>query len=275
MRITEYYIITGKDDFLNDHATTIQDVLCNIVGVVSPRGTAYVGLVLESLLRLFPSEGGNLLDCCGIISKILEACASNYFGTDSCDPDRVVVIYLTALTRISLANPGFLSSKLPINLQSGTFGNANLVDLLVKKFQVAGNGAHGLSFQTLWGMLLLSFYPPSHTLTLTNIVLEKANEIFVAFVYLLKNVNRDGSNILSYEVEFDDEEETIDRDKSTYDALVQEQAACDKILATNFRQQLKEKLNGLSNALGNEEYARFLGTVESATLQQLQDLLAD
>ena len=275
MRITEYYIILGKEGFLNDHATTIQAVLCNIVGEVSPRGTAYVGLVLEALLRLFPSEGGKLLDSCGIADKFLEACAHNYFVIDSCDPDRVIVIYMTALARISLANPAFLQNKLPITLQAGTFGHSQLVDLFVKRFQVAGNGAHGLLFESLWGMLLISFYPLSHTITLTNSVLEKANEIFGAFVYLLKNVSRDGSNLLSYEVECDDDEENIERDSCAYDVLLQEQAARDKLHSSNFRHQLTEKLNGLGAALGNDDYGRFLSTLDSTILQPLQEMLAN
>lgn len=275
MQITEYYIILGREDFLNDHAITIQAVLCNTVGEVSPLGTAYVGLVLEGLLRLFPKEGGKLLDSCGIMDKCLEACANNYFGVDSCDPDRGIVIYMTALARISLADTALLQSKLPITLKVGTFGHSQLVDLYVKRFQVAGNGAHGLLFQTLWAMLLISFYPPSHTITLTNSVLEKANEIFVAFVYLLKNANRDGSNLLSYEVEYDDDEEMIDRDTRAYDALLQEQTACDKVQSLDFRHKLKEKLHGLGVALGNDEYCRFLSTLDGAMLQQLQESLGN
>ena len=274
MRITEYYIILGREGFLNDHATTIQAVLCNIVGEVSPRGTACVGLVLEALLRLFPSEGGEVLDCCGVTEKILEACANNYFGVDSCDPDRVIVIYMTALARMSLVNSTFLQSKLPITLQTGTFGNSQLVDLYVKRFHVAGNGAHGLLFQTLWGMLLLSFYPPSHSITLTSSVLEHANDIFGAFVYLLRNVNRDGSNLLPYEVDCDDDEEKLDRDTCAYDSLLQEQTKCDKVHSSNFRHQLKEKLSGIGAVLGNDEYGRFLSTLDSTILQLLQETLA-
>lgn len=275
MRITEYYIIIGREGFLNEHATTIQTVLCNTVGEVSPLGTAYVGLVLEGLLRLFPKEGGKLLDSCGITDKFLEACANNYFCIDSCDPDRVIVIYMTALARIASADEDLLQSKLPLSLKVGTFGHSQLVDLYVKRFQVAGNGAHGLLFQTLWAMLLISFYPPSHTITLTTSVLEKANEIFGAFVYLLKNVTVDGSNLLSYEVEYDDDEEMIDRDTRAYDALLQEQTACDKAQSSDFRHKLTEKLNGLGVALGNDEYGRFLSTLDSAMLQQLQESLAN
>lgn len=275
MRITEYYIILGREAFLNDHAATIQSVLSNVVGEVSPLGAAYVGLVLEALLRMFPSEGGKVLHCCGIVDKFLEACGNNYFGIDSCDPDRVVVIYMTALARIILANPDFLQSKLPISLQSGMFGHAQLVDLFVKRFQVAGNGAHGLLLQSFWGMLLLSFYPPSRTSPFTNAVLGKSNAIFSAFVYLLRNVNSDGSNILSYEVEFDDEEEIIDRDLSAYDSLVEEQTKSDKLLPSNFRHRLKEMFGGLGLAIGSDEYNRFMTTIDNDTLQQLQQLLSD
>ncbi len=118
-------------------------------------------------------------------------------------------------------------------------------------------------------------YPPSHTITLTNSVLGKANEIFGAFVYLLKNANKDGSNLLSYEVEYDDDEELVDRDTRAYDALLQEQTACDKVQSTDFRHKLTEKLNGLSVAMGNDEYGRFLSTLDSAMLQQLQESLAN
>jgi len=275
MRITEYYIILGREGFLNDHATTVQAVLCNTVGEVSPRGAVYVGLVLEALLRLFPSEGGKVLDCCGMTDKFLEACANNYFGIDSCDPDRVIVLYMTALARISLASPTLLQLKLPITLEAGTFEHAQFVDLYVKRFQVAGNGAHGLLFQSIWGMLLLSFYPPSQITNLTNPVLERANDIFGAFVYLLRNVNSDGSNILSYEVECDDEEEKIDRDTCAYDTVLQEQAKCDKVLSSNFRHHLTKMLGGLSAALGNDEYVQFLCTIDSTILQQLHGMLAN
>ena len=150
-----------------------------------------------------------------------------------------------------------------------------MVDLFVKRFQVGGNGAHGLGCQSFWGVLLLSFYPPSQTPPFTNAVLEASNDIFSAFVYLLRNVNSDGSNFLSYEVEFDDEEETIDRDTSAYDSLLEEQTKSDKLLPSNFRRRLKEMLGGLGVAVGSDEYNRCITTIDSDTLQQLQQLLSD
>jgi hypothetical protein len=267
MRITEFYIILGREGFLIDHATTVQAVLRCVIGEISPRGTAYVGLVLEALLRLFPSEGGKMLDCCGITEKCLRACGNNYFGIDSCDPDRVIVIYMTALARMFFVDPDLLQSKLPISLQSGTFGHAQLVNLYVTRFQVAGNGAHGLLFQTLWGMLLLSFLPPSpfHRFTMTQCVLEKANDIFSAFVYLLRNVDTNLSNIISYEVEFDDETR-IDRNTlCAYDALVLEQTNYDKLHCSNFRRLLREKLDSLSVA----EYNRLLSMLDNDIVHQI------
>lgn len=77
---------------------------------------------------------------------------------------------------------------------------------------MAGNGPHGLLFQKLWAMLLLSFYPPSKAVTCSTIVLTVPNEIFSMFTYILQNVNPDGTNLLSYEVGYDEEEDTDDVD---------------------------------------------------------------
>lgn len=226
MRVTEHYIALGQSHFLIDHAATIQSVLSNIVGEVRPRGAAYTFLVIEALLRSFPAEGGSLLQSCGVLSKFAVACASSFYEEDKCEPDRVIVLYLTALARIALSTPSVLQSLLPVKLPSGNvFGGEELISLLLLKFQVAGNGAHGLLFQKLWAMLLLSFYPPSQLPTCSNIVLRKSNAIFSKLVYVLKNANHDGTNLLSYEVEYDDDEETVDIGADMYESLLQEQRA--------------------------------------------------
>ena len=46
----EQYIILGGIHFLNEHTTTIQRVLCNVVREVRPRGTSFIFLVIEALL---------------------------------------------------------------------------------------------------------------------------------------------------------------------------------------------------------------------------------
>lgn len=211
MRITEHYIILGESNFLNDHAATIQAVLGNIVGEVRPRGTAYIFLLIEALLRSFPVEGGSLLQSCGILKLFMEACASSYFEDEKCEPDRVIVLYLTALARILLPTPSALRSLLPLKLPSGAdFGEEEFIELYLLKFQVAGNGAHGLLFQKLWALLLLSFYPPCQLTSCCNAVLGKSNVIFNKSIYVLKNLDANGTNLLSYDVGYDEEEETID-----------------------------------------------------------------
>ena len=128
MRITEYYILLGGATFLNDHATTLETVLRNLVGEVRPRGTAYVALVIEALLRAFPKEGGSMLVESGILQVFLEACAWNYWEEETCEPDRVIVLYLTALARILLSTPCALQGLLPLALRSGAvFGEEELV----------------------------------------------------------------------------------------------------------------------------------------------------
>lgn len=201
MRITEHYIILGGGTFLNDHSNTIQQILRNVIGEVRPRGTAYIFLVVEALLRLFPLEGGILLRDCGVLNTFINACALSYFEDDKCEPDRVIVLYLTALSRVFLASPSTLQSLLPTKLPSGAiFGEEEWISLYLLKFQVAGNGAHGLLFQKLWAVLLLSVYPSPFTI-------KQSNQIFDKLLYVLRNLSPNGSNVLSYEVACDDEED--------------------------------------------------------------------
>ncbi|KAL9189207.1 hypothetical protein ACHAXT_011697 [Thalassiosira profunda] len=271
MRITEHYISLGQAAFLNEHAATLQTVLGNTVGKVRPRGTAYVWLVVEALLRSFPVEGGSLLQSCGVLKEITTACACRYYKDANAEPDRVIVLYLTALARTLLATPSAMESLLPVALPSGnTFGAEELISLYLDKYAVAGNGAHGLLFQKLWALLLLSFYPPSPLPTCYNAVLGKSNEIFGRTVYLLENINADGSNLLSYEVGYDEEEETVDIGSDAYESLLQELRAKDVACTTPLSEAVAAKLNGLPNALG-QSYQEFLGTIDNDTLRKLEE----
>jgi hypothetical protein len=228
MRIIEHYIILGGIRFLNEHTATIERVLGNVVGEVRPRGTSYIFLVIEALLTTGgPIHGGRLLQRCGVMTTLINACASAYFEDETCEPDRVIVLYLTALARISVSAPLILKSLIPVrhHPSGAIFGEEELVRLLLMKFQVAGNGAHGLLFQKLWLLLLLSFYPPCELGSYCNIVLGKSNEIFDKFIYLLGNISPEGTNLLSFAVGPDDEEETVDIGMEMYEALLQEQRA--------------------------------------------------
>jgi hypothetical protein len=129
MRITEHYIILGGVAFLNDHAATLQTVLVNLIGAVSPRGEAYVSLVTEALLRQFPAEGGLLLLQCGVIKKFLNACSLASSGSTESQPDRVLVLYLTTMARVLIASPEMLAT--PGLFSPGeAFGLDQLVSLL-------------------------------------------------------------------------------------------------------------------------------------------------
>jgi hypothetical protein len=67
--LAENYIIVGGHSFLNEHSATLQTMLLNLVGEVSPRGQAHVTLVTEALLKRFPEEGGSLLLQCGVLKR--------------------------------------------------------------------------------------------------------------------------------------------------------------------------------------------------------------
>jgi len=269
MRITEHYIILGGAAFLNDNTASIQMVLQNVVGEVRPRGTAYIFLVIEALLCSFPVEGGSLLQSCGILKRFTEACASSYFEDDTCEPDRVIVLYLTALARISLASPSMLQSLLPLK----DFGEEEFISLLLLKFEVAGNGAHGLFFQKLWALFLLSLYPPCNLTSCSNIVLGKSNSIFQKFLYVLSNVDNSlATNVLSYEV-CGEEEETVDICAENYEALLQEQRMKDIVFVASFQESVSAIMNRLPTELGGQKYEQFLGIVGSDMLRQLEQAL--
>ncbi|KAL7546797.1 hypothetical protein ACHAWF_010132 [Thalassiosira exigua] len=273
MRITEHYIYLGGASFLNERATTVQTVMSNVVGEVRPRGTAYIFLVFEALLRAFPVEGGSLLQSCGVLPKLLLACASSYVDDDNCEPDRVIVLYLAALARVALAHPSSVQVWLPVKLASGTvFGEDELVSLYLMKFGVAGNGAHGMLFQKLWAMLLLSFYPPCQLQSCQNAVLRRSNAVFSKLVFVLKNEHVDGSNILSYEIGYDEDEETVDVGTEINEALLQEQRAKDAIIWTPLRKTLAAKMATLPGEL-EQKYKEFISTIDCDTLLELEGLL--
>ena len=273
MRITEHYIIIGQASFLNDHASTMQTVLSNVIGEVRPLGTAYIFLPLEALLCSFPVEGGSLLHGCGVLQRFLQACACSYFEQDDCEPDRVIVLYLSALARVFLANPAMLKGNLlPVTLPSAVFGEEEFLSLYLLKWQVGGNGAHGLLFQKLWALFLLSLYPPCQLASCSSIILGRSNsnDIFKMLLYVLKNVHPDGTNVLSYEIGWDEEDDTADVGSfDLYEVLHQNQRLQDVVVTTSFNEAVRTKMNGLANELG-ERYQEFMSTIGSDTLQQLE-----
>lgn len=127
-KIAELYINFGEVNFLSDHAVTLQAMLVNLVGEVSPRGQAYVSLVTEALLKRFPSEGSLLLLRCGILKKFVDAYALFYSDSKESEPDCVIILYLTTLARAILASPE-LSESCDLFVSGGIFGVHELVRL--------------------------------------------------------------------------------------------------------------------------------------------------
>ena len=96
------------------------------------------------------------------------------------------------------------------------------------------------------------------------------NDIFKMLLYVLKNVNPDGTNVLSYEIGWDEEDDTADVGSfDLYEVLHQNQRLQDVVVTTSFNEAVRTKMNGLANELG-ERYQEFMSTIGSDTLQQLE-----
>ena len=136
MMIAEGYLLIGDISFLERNSSMIQHLLQSVIGKVAPIGEAYVSLVIESLLRKFPLEGGLLLLKGGILKDLLKFCSQNFFKVDSCEPDRVIILYLTTLARVLLYAPQFSDEILHACQQDGEaqFGYEELVRALFKIF---------------------------------------------------------------------------------------------------------------------------------------------
>lgn len=114
----------GGKDFLNEYASELQVMLVNLIDEVNSRGQAYIALVTESLLKQFPTEGGLLLIQCGVMKKFIKACSISFSGSECSEPDRVIVLYLSAMARIFLASPQLLETA---ELSEGSFGVNEMV----------------------------------------------------------------------------------------------------------------------------------------------------
>ena len=130
MLVTEVYIMLGGQEFLAVNAESLCKVLHLTVAKVRPRGAKYVGLVVEALLRAYPSDGGLLLLRSGILEAMLCSCALNYANDKQCEPDRVISLYLNSFARVLFASPGILDSLLPLSASGfsvDSFGYKELV----------------------------------------------------------------------------------------------------------------------------------------------------
>lgn len=130
MMIAETYVMLGRHIFLATHAESLCKLLDLTVGEVRPRGAQYVGMVLEALLREWPSEGGLILLRSGSLETMLRSSALNYTDDQLCEPDRVITVYLNSFARILFASPYILDSLLPLgagNVAGDSFGHNELV----------------------------------------------------------------------------------------------------------------------------------------------------
>eukprot|EP00956_Cyclotella_meneghiniana_P000933 scaffold1110_cov78-Cyclotella_meneghiniana.AAC.6 len=87
----------------------------------------------------------------------------------------------------------------------------------------------------------------------------------------MNNVESNGSNLLEYDIDEDDE--TFARTE-TRDMLRQQIANNDVVVQTNFVECVSLKMGGLSNALGHDLYQQFISRTNHEVLTELQNVMA-
>ena len=112
MYIIECYLLRSSVNLLQSYSSHLQHILRLVVGQVKPRGAFYVYLVIEALLCRYATEGGVLLLQSGVLQTMIQSCASNYAQEKDCEPDRVIMLYLNAMSRIMLSSPHILDEGL-------------------------------------------------------------------------------------------------------------------------------------------------------------------
>lgn len=93
---------------MNNQTDSLCAVLNTTIGKVSPRGAHFVHLIMETLLREHPEVGCQLLFSRGIVQTLLVSCGANTNNSKSCEPDRVIALHLTVLSRLLIATPTLL-----------------------------------------------------------------------------------------------------------------------------------------------------------------------
>ena len=232
--------------FLATHGESLCEMLTLTIGKVRPRGAKYVGLILESLLREYPSDGGLLLLRSGILETMLRSCSSSYSGSGQCEPDRVIALYLNSLARVLSAAPGICDSLLPLVMGEGIgerFSYKELVsyeilDLLASSrpmiethapavsqlelyMNLLNSNTSDFSVQ-LWLKLLLSLLPSQSHHPDSNLSLALADLIseFVSrFIEVVSKITSARSPE-NYQVEYDSDEETIDIGIHQYEVML-------------------------------------------------------
>jgi hypothetical protein len=125
--IIEGYILICDRTFWDTHASTFENIIILLVGNLSTRGSKYLNLVFEVLLKRFPMEGAMLLLSSGPVSTMLTSCAESYNKMQQSEPIEVIQIYLSTLSRIILALPAKLNFILDLVETKQNFGVNELV----------------------------------------------------------------------------------------------------------------------------------------------------
>ena len=276
MIITEGYVLLGGAAFLNCHSATLQSILVLVVGHVRPRGVAYIMLVLEALLRTYPTEGGQLLARSGVLKTMLEACSSTHYGIDGSDPDRVTNLYLTTLARCILASPNILDAHFPRDdeRRQGSFGPNDLIHLFWKLFNYEGSGTFDLLRRKIWLLAMISLFPPTES-QFAESILKGLDQILDECLQIMRQENETRSNLVPYEVEIDYEyeEEACEAGQERHDSLLGSEHEKDVARMLDIRIELQARLEGLAAATEASYYHDILSTVEPVTLKQLENAM--
>lgn len=259
MMIAEMYVMIGGNAFLYTNADALSRLLHLTVGQVRQRGAKYIGLVLEALLREYPSGGGLFLLRNGVLSTMLHSCALNYFDDEQRESDGVLTVYLNSLARILIASPGILDDTLPFGNDSAAGGSFSYLELVrfiswvycvvwhtrrccvillysfvcmllgrlgqLRIYLKLLNEHTGTFSQCLWMKFLLTFFPLPQAATPQNRLSEAFANVIDAFllrcVKVLPGLLSGHKHIPEYyQPEYASDEETIDTGQERYEAML-------------------------------------------------------
>jgi hypothetical protein len=242
MMVTEMYILIGGKAFLTSHSESLCKLFRLTINNVRPRGVKYIGLVLEALLRECPKEGGLLLLSSGILETMLRSCALNYTDNPHCEPDRVITVYLNALSRILVVSPALLDNVFPLNTGAISFGCRELVHLYIKLL----NDETPIYSQILWMKFLFSLLPPSGATSAPECQTTRAlDDMMVPFlsqcILCLPRAKHVGESGGPYKPELYDEE-TIDAGHERYEAILRHAVSKDAIAKVDLMDLAREKV---------------------------------
>ena len=245
MMITETYILLGGAVFLNAHPASLQAVLGQVVGNVHPRGVAYVMLVLEALMRAFPTEGGQLLLQADILRTMVGSCAAFYNEDPGSEPERVISLYLTVFARALLASPRLMDGDLSSSLvDDAVFGPNEVVQLYFRLFDYEiSSGGFDKTRCKLWVLMSLSLLPPAESLY-GGILVENIAKGLTMYTSV-NSEEATNNSFVPYEVGQDDEEESFLAGEENYKALLAKQCGQDIALTANLHQAFSSALEGL------------------------------